>query len=76
MDGNHEMYARGMAYFDVFLPRLGLAGGTPQQASFFCLENDHWRFIALDTGYNSVRCSSLPMSTRLISRPASRRRMP
>jgi hypothetical protein len=55
MNGNHEMYARGMAYFDVFLPRLGLSTGTRQQASFFCLENDYWRFIALDTGYNSVK---------------------
>src|SRR5260370_599686 len=25
-----------------------------QKASFFCLENDHWRIIALDTGYNSI----------------------
>ena len=55
MNGNHEMYARGIAYFDVFLPTLGLRGGPPQQASFFCLESDHWRFIALDTGYNSIK---------------------
>ena len=25
-----------------------------QRASYFCLENDHWRIIALDTSYNSV----------------------
>jgi predicted phosphodiesterase len=55
MNGNHEMYARGKAYFDVFLPTLGLTGGPAQQASFFCLENDFWRFVALDTGYNSVK---------------------
>lgn len=55
LNGNHEMYARGMAYFDVLLPRLGLTSGAPQRASFFCLENQHWRIIALDTGYNSVR---------------------
>ena len=57
LSGNHEMYARGKAYFDLMLPKLGLInGGKPsgQKASFFCLENDHWRMIALDTGYNSV----------------------
>ena len=55
LNGNHEMYARGTAYFDVLLPRLGFPSGAPQRASFFCLENQHWRIIALDTGYNSVR---------------------
>jgi len=54
LNGNHEMYARGMAYFDVLLPRLGFTAGVPQRASFFCLENQHWRILALDTGYNSV----------------------
>jgi len=40
--------------------RLGInaggAGGRPagQKASFFCLENEHWRIIAVDTGYNSI----------------------
>jgi hypothetical protein len=57
LNGNHEMYARGFAYFDRMLPTLGLmANGRPQgqKASFFCLENEYWRFIALDTGYNSI----------------------
>jgi hypothetical protein len=57
MNGNHEMYARGFAYFDRMLPTLGLtADGKPlgQKASFFCLENEFWRIIALDTGYNSI----------------------
>ncbi len=55
LNGNHEMYAKGKAYFDFLLPRLGIVGsGTGQQASFFCLETDHWRLIGLDTGYNSV----------------------
>jgi hypothetical protein len=40
LNGNHEMYACGTAYFDDFLPTLGLvdaATGQPdgQQASFF-----------------------------------------
>jgi Calcineurin-like phosphoesterase len=57
LNGNHEMYARGMAYFDRMLPALGvIIDGVRhrQKASFFCLENDYWRIIALDTGYNSL----------------------
>src|SRR5215831_5898180 len=42
MNGNHEMYANGNGYFDVFLPVLGMRrspGGKPagQKASYFCL---------------------------------------
>jgi hypothetical protein len=57
MNGNHEMYARGIAYFDRILPQCGLiSNGKPlgQKTSFFCLENEHWRIIALDTGYDSI----------------------
>ena len=60
MNGNHEMYTGGHAYFDIMLPRMGLPPGDPdnlkkgQGCSFFCLENDYWRVIGLDTGYNSV----------------------
>jgi len=58
LNGNHEMYANGNAYFDLFLPRLGLkqANGrmSGQQTSFFCLQNRFWRVIAIDTGYNSI----------------------
>lgn len=54
--GNHEMYANGTAYFDNFLPSLGVpaSGDRRQLASFFSLENEHWRIVGLDTGYNSV----------------------
>ena len=57
LNGNHEMYARGFAYFDRILPTLGLVShGKPcgQKASFFCLENEYWRIIGLDTAYDSV----------------------
>lgn len=57
LNGNHEMYARGYAYFDRMLPTLGLKSNQAplgQKASFFCLENEYWRIIALDTGYNSI----------------------
>ncbi|MGD0420658.1 MAG: metallophosphoesterase [Xanthobacteraceae bacterium] len=57
LNGNHEMYARGYAYFDRMLPTLGLITDEKplgQKASFFCLENSYWRIIALDTGYDSI----------------------
>jgi hypothetical protein len=58
LNGNHEMYALGgYGYFKCMLPQLGVTvGGKPQgqRASFFCLENEHWRIIAVDTGYNSI----------------------
>ena len=56
MNGNHEMYANGDAYFDNFIPTLGIPSSQDkkQLASFFCLENDTWRIVGLDTGYNST----------------------
>jgi hypothetical protein len=56
--GNHEMFSRGVAFFDKLLPSLGLRTGDQvfegQKAGFFCLENDHWRILGLDTGYHSI----------------------
>jgi len=59
LNSNHEMYARGKGYFKYLLPRLGYRDRNDaplpgQGASFFCLKNDHWLVIGLDTGYNSV----------------------
>jgi hypothetical protein len=59
LNGNHEMYADGNGYWNMVLPRMGLRThghewGNGQWASFFCLENTHWRVIGLDTGYNST----------------------
>jgi len=60
LNGNHEMYADGNGYWRMVVPRMGLKErgsewGVGQWASFFCLENKHWRIIGLDTGYNSTR---------------------
>jgi len=56
--GNHEMYARGSAYFKYLLPHLGIWDNenkiSEQKAAFFCLENEYWRVLGLDTGYNST----------------------
>lgn len=55
LNGNHEMYARGIAYFDTLLPKLGIRAHPGQSASFFCLENEYWQIVGLDTGYNSIK---------------------
>jgi len=58
LNANHEMYARGKAYFTLLLPALGQrdAAGAfgGQKASFFALKNDDWLVVGLDTGYYSV----------------------
>jgi len=69
MNGNHEMYATGEPYFSDFLPKLGLLeNGKPtgQRVSYFCLENDHWRMIGLDTGYHSRGIPFLQMFGAII----------
>lgn len=43
--GNHDMYSGGAGYYSV-IKQLG------QPASYFCLQNDDWQLICLDTGYN------------------------
>jgi hypothetical protein len=58
MLGNHEMYSSGKPFFTELLPYMGVITGSEsqrQEASFFCLENDYWRIIALDTGYDSLK---------------------
>lgn len=59
LNGNHEMYSGGRAYFGAVRDESGQARLThqvdgrrvPQEVSYFCLQNDHWRILALDTGY-------------------------
>lgn len=40
--GNHDMYCGGAPYYQL-LDRLG------QPASYFCLRNKYWQFLAMDT---------------------------
>jgi hypothetical protein len=72
LNGNHEMYANGVGYFVLFLPRLGLRSRAGvmqgQDTSFFCLQNSHWRIIAIDTGYYSTGVpilSHIPLVNRI-----------
>jgi|SRR5579863_1488481 len=43
LSGNHDMYAGGQPYYTV-IDMLG------QPASYFCLRNENWQFLAMDTG--------------------------
>ncbi|CAN5663869.1 hypothetical protein BH18ACI4_BH18ACI4_06640 [soil metagenome] len=43
--GNHDLYAGGEPFY-ALLRKLG------QEASFFCLRNEHWQLIGLDTALN------------------------
>jgi predicted phosphodiesterase len=45
--GNHDMYAGGQPYYTT-IDMLG------QPSSYFCLRNENWQFIALDTGKNDA----------------------
>lgn len=55
LNGNHEMYSGGNAYFDTFLKSLGIPSSVDktQLRSYFCLETPVWRILGIDTGYNS-----------------------
>ncbi len=57
LPGNHEFYCNGDPYFEKLLPIMFVKNATgqfKQAASFFCLENNYWRVLGLDTGYHSV----------------------
>ena len=43
--GNHDMYSGGKGYYWL-LDEIG------QKASYFCLQNDKWMFLAMDTGFH------------------------
>lgn len=45
LNGNHEMYTGGKAYFDMALKQFG------QSASYFALQNNNWLLACLDTAY-------------------------
>lgn len=45
LNGNHEMYSGGFAYFDDILPAFG------QDSSYFAFRNAHWLLVGLDTAH-------------------------
>jgi len=46
--GNHDMFCGGAPYYSL-IDKLG------QPASYFCLRNDDWQFLALDTGLHDSK---------------------
>lgn len=56
--GNHDMYAGGAPYYTT-IDMLG------QPASYFCLRNEDWQFIALDTGLHDSNPTSAGSATFL-----------
>ncbi|HUI57706.1 MAG TPA: metallophosphoesterase [Bryobacteraceae bacterium] len=48
LSGNHDMFSGGAPYYKL-LDQLG------QPASYFCLRNDAWQFLAIDTGFNDSK---------------------
>ena len=50
INGNHDMYSGGFAYYDYLLkdPRFALQ----KQCSYFCLRNKRWRIFGLDTAWD------------------------
>jgi calcineurin-like phosphoesterase family protein len=45
LNGNHEMYSGGFAYFDDILPKF------KQPSSYFALQNTNWMLVGLDTAH-------------------------
>lgn len=45
MCGNHDMYSGGSGYY-------WLVDQLSQQASYFCVRNQYWQILAMDTGHN------------------------
>ena len=61
LNGNHEMYSGGESYFNVVLPAL------KQTMPYFCLENEDWRLIGLDTAYDGGRLKAPDQSPAIAS---------
>jgi predicted phosphodiesterase len=54
LSGNHDMFCGGAPYYKL-IDQLG------QPASYFCLRNDDWQFVAMDTGlHDNVPDGSVP----------------
>ncbi|MEM7154482.1 MAG: metallophosphoesterase [Myxococcota bacterium] len=51
LNSNHEMYPGAKAYFDVALADRRFA--AQNATSYFCLQNQHWAIVGLDTAYEA-----------------------
>jgi hypothetical protein len=46
LSGNHDMYSGGTGYYGTLMD-------FGQPASYFCLRNANWQFVAMDTGFTN-----------------------
>jgi hypothetical protein len=60
LSGNHDMYSGGAGYY-------GLVDKLGQQASYFCVRNADWQFLALDTGYNDFNPFTVNSNTTALA---------
>lgn len=69
LNGNHEMYSGGWAYFDTTLKNFN------QKPSYFAWQNDHWLLIGLDTACLDfdIDKEQLRWLTQLIAKAGGRR---
>jgi len=52
LNGNHEMYSGGQAYFSLL---SDFKQAHPQASSGFAMQNDHWLVVGLDTSWHGFR---------------------
>ena len=69
LNGNHEMYTGGHAYFDLALTHFG------QPSSCFAFQNDHWLLVCLDTSYvdQDVDAEEMSWLESLVAQSGDRR---
>ena len=49
LPGNHDLYAGGKPFYDLLDKLAVLNDSNKKMASYFCLRNEHWQLIGLDT---------------------------
>lgn len=71
LNGNHEMYSGGNAYFENTLPAFS------QKSSYFAWQNDDWLLVALDTACQDFDLDDTQVKwlERLIAKSGGRRVM-
>jgi calcineurin-like phosphoesterase family protein len=69
LNGNHEMYTGGHAYFDIALKKFA------QTSSCFAFQNDDWLLVGLDTAYadHDICTEEMPWLQSLLAQSGDRR---
>lgn len=69
LNGNHEMYTGGHAYFDLALKQFG------QSSSCFAFQNDYWLLLGLDSAYadHDICDQEMPLFESLLAQSGDRK---